>query len=114
MDHIEACGEQKNDTNILCVPPSTYLPPSALSLSMLRSMFSGRQSILCDGVVEEGRMRGMEQRGNDSHTERHGHQQDDGNKRERRIMVQQWESWTILLCSATYVDQESVSGTVLL
>lgn len=114
MDHIEACGEQKNDTNILCVPPSTYLPPSALSLSMLRSMFSGRQSILCDGAVEEGRMRGMEQRGNDSHTERHGHQQDDGNKCERRIIVQRWYSWTILLCSATYVDQASVSGAVLL
>lgn len=44
----------------------------------------------------------MEQKGNDSHTERHGHQQDDGNKCERRIIVQRWYSWTILLCSAVY------------
>lgn len=79
-------------------PHSAYLPPSALSLSMLRRLFSGRGSILCDGAVEEGRKRGMEQRGNDNHTERHGHQQDNGNKCERRIMVQQCYSCTILLC----------------
>lgn len=84
-------------------PAGTYLPPSALSLSKLRRLFSGRQSILCDGAVEEGRKRGMEHRGNDRHTERHGHQQDDGNMCERRIIVQSWCSRTTSLCSATNV-----------
>lgn len=60
---------QRNDKNILCPPPRTC-SPSALSLSTLRRLFSGRPGFLCDGVVEERRKRGMGQRGKDRHRER--------------------------------------------
>lgn len=85
-------------TQTSCLPPTTntttYMtppPPPNSSLFMVRRLFSGRRSILCDGAVEEGRRRGMEWRGNDRHTrhtERRGHQQDDGKVCDSRIMVQ--------------------------
>lgn len=50
--------------------PLTYLPPSALSLSMLRCLFSGRPGFLCDGALDERRKRGMGQRGKDRHRKR--------------------------------------------
>lgn len=61
---------QRNDKNILYAPPSTYLPPSALSLSMLQCLFSGRPGFLRDGAVDERRKRGLGQRGKDRHRER--------------------------------------------
>lgn len=60
---------QRNDKNILCPPPCTC-SPSAVSLSTLQRLFSGRPGFLRDGVVEERRKRGMGQRGKDRHRER--------------------------------------------
>lgn len=50
--------------------PLTYLPPSALSLSTLQCLFSGRLGFLHDGVVDERRKRGMGLRGKGRHRER--------------------------------------------
>lgn len=73
MGYSEACSTQRgrgNDKNILCSPPPCTCPPTAVSLSTLWRLFSGRAGFLCDGVVKERRKRGMGQRGKDRHTER--------------------------------------------
>lgn len=50
---------QRNNINILLCSPFTNPPPSALSLSTLWCLFSGRAGFLCDGALDERRKRGM-------------------------------------------------------
>ena len=75
MDYSEACSNQRGrgmtkTSSTWPPPPLTYLPPSALSISMLQCLFSGRPGFLRDGVVDERRKRGLGQRGKDRHRER--------------------------------------------
>lgn len=63
-----ARGAEKRQKHPLL--PLTYLPPSALSLSTLRCLFSGRPGFLCDGALDERRKRGMGLKGKDRHRKR--------------------------------------------
>lgn len=73
MDYSEACSNQRGRgmTKTSSMPPPPHLPaPSALSLSKLQCLFSGRPGFLRDGAVDERRKRGLGQRGKDRHRER--------------------------------------------
>ncbi len=73
MDYSEACSNQRSRGSTKTSSaslPLMYLPPSALSLSTLQCLFSGRPGFLRDGAVDERRKRGMGQRGKDRQRER--------------------------------------------